>query len=329
MPFVCRIAAAACFLASRPAGAAGPAGPGREAGQRHAPGRVVQRAEPQLRVGLVVAAQDGGTGFGSLDVSQGSGHRREVFEAEGQPLPGLGASPAGQGRLGDDGERPLRADEESSQVRAGRRARDRPAAQDLAVRQDRGEPEQHVLDRAEPGGGLPGGRRGDPAADGGDRNRLRVVACGQVASGQFLLEAVAAHPGLHLDRLGFLVDGADAVHPGQVQDDGVVVRRGPAADAGARAPRDDRGAGFRGPGQDRGHFRGGGRGDDRGGFGQVVAADPAEQRQRPGVGRVLAQRLGVGAYRAVGQAAGQHLQGTHEADSRPRRVGGARDRPPA
>ena len=224
MPFVCRIAAAACFLASRP----GPGQPGcrasqagREAGQRHAPGRVVQRAEAQLRVGLVVAAQDGGTGFGSPDVSQGSGHRREVLEAEGQPLPGRRASPAGEGRLGDHGERPLRADEESSQVRAGRRARHRAQAEDLAVRQDRGEPEQHVLDRAEPGGGLPGGRRGDPAADGGDRDGLRVVAGGQVALRQFRLEAVAAHPGLHLDRLGFLVDGADAVHPGQVEDDGV------------------------------------------------------------------------------------------------------------
>ena len=184
MPCVCRIAAAACFLASRPGGP-----PGREAGQRHAPGRVVQRAEAQLRVGLVVAAQDGGTGFGSLDVLEGRGHRGEVWVAEGQPLPGRRASPAGQGRLGDDGERPLRADEESSQVRAGRRARDRPAAQDLAVRQDRGEPEQHVLDRAEPGGGLPGGRRGDPAADGGDRDRLRVVAGGQPELGQFLLPA--------------------------------------------------------------------------------------------------------------------------------------------
>ena len=308
---VCRIAVAACFLASRPGGPAG------EAGQRHAPGRVVQRAEAQLRVGLVVAAQDGGTGFGSLDVSQGSGHRREVFETEGQPLPGLGASPAGEGRLGHDGERPLRADEESSQVRACRRARDRAQAQDLAVRQDRGEPEQHVLDRAEPGGGLPGGRRGDPAADGGDRNRLRVVACGQVASGQFLLEPVAAHPGLHLDRLGFLVDGADAVHPGQIEDDGSRIGLRPAADAGARAPRDDRGAGFRGPGQDRGDLPGAGREEHRDGFGQVVAADPAEQRQRPGIGRALAQRLRVGAYRAVGQAAGQHLQGTHQADSRP------------
>ena len=278
---------------------------------------MVQRAEAQLRVGLVVAAQDGGTGFGSPDVLEGCGQRREVWVAEGQPLPGRRASPAGQGRLGDDGERPLRADEESSQVRAGRRARDRPAAQDLAVRQDRGEPEQHVLDRAEPGGGLPGGRRGDPAADGGDRNRLRVVAGGQPELGQFLLQPVAAHPGLYLDRLGFLVDGADAVHPGQVEDDGVVVRRGPAADAGARAPRDDRGARLAGPGQDGGDFPGGGRGDDRGGFGQVVAADPAEQRQRPGVGRALAQRLRVGAYGAVGQAAGQHLQGTHQPDSRP------------
>ena len=120
-------------------------------------------------------------------------------------------------------------------------------AQDLAVRQDRGQPEQHVLDRAEPGGGLPGGRRGDPAADGGDRDRLRVVAGGQPELGQFLLQPVAAHPGLDLDRMGDDVDLADAVHPGQVEDDGVGVGLRPAADAGARAPRDDRGAGFRWP----------------------------------------------------------------------------------
>ena len=151
---------------------------GREAGQRHASGRVLEGAETQLGVGLVVPAQHGGAGLGSLDVPQGSGHRREVAETEGQPLPGCRARAAGEGRLGDHGERSLRTDEESSQVRAGRRAGHRAQAQDPAVRQDRGQPEQHVLDRAEPGGGLPGRRRGDPAADRGDRDRLRVVAGG-------------------------------------------------------------------------------------------------------------------------------------------------------
>ena len=152
---------------------------GRETGQGHAPGRVFQGAEAQLRVGLVVPAQDGGAGLGSPDVLEGFGHGREVWVAEGQPLPGFRAGPAGERRLGDHGERPLRADQEPSQVRAGGRARHRAQAQDLAVRQDRGQPEQQVLDRAEPGRGLPGRRGRDPAADGGDRDRLRVVARGQ------------------------------------------------------------------------------------------------------------------------------------------------------
>ena len=229
-----------------------------------------------------------------------------------------GPSPAGQRRLGDHGERPLRAGQEPPQVGPGGRARHRAAAQDLAVRQDRGQPEQHVLDRAEPGGGLPGRRRGDPAADRGDRDRLRVVAGGQAASGEFVLEAVAAHPGLDVDRLGDGVDRADAVHPGQVEDDGLRLRLRAAADAGAGASRDDRGAGLARPGQDRGHLLGAGREEDSAGFGQVVAADPAEQRQRPGVDGVVVQRLRVSAHGAAGQAAGQDVQGAHQADSRPR-----------
>ena len=224
------ISAAACFLAARPGG------PDREAGQPYAPAGVAERAEAQLGVGLVVAAQDGGAGLGSLDLPQGCGQGGEVRVAEGQPLPGGGPGPAGQRRLGDHGERPLRAGQEPPQVGPGGRARHRAAAQDLAVRQDRGQPEQHVLDRAEPGGGLPGRRRGDPAADRGDRDRLRVVAGGQAAPGEFVLQAVAAHPGLDVDRLGDGVDRADAVHPGQVEDDGLRLRLRAAADAGAPAP---------------------------------------------------------------------------------------------
>src|ERR1700748_113252 len=60
----------------------------------------------------------------------------------------------------------------------------------------------------------------------------------------------------------------------------------------------------------------------RAGFGQVAAAAPAEQRQRPGVDRALAAGLPVGADGAVGQAAGQDIQGAHQADSRPRPVTG-------
>ena len=183
----------------------------------------------------------------------------------------------------------------------GGRARHRAQAQDLTVRQDRGQPEQQVLDRAEPRRGLPGRRGRDPAADGGDRDRLRIVARGQAVCGQFLFEPVAAHAGLDLDRLGDRVDGADPVHPGQVEHDRLGLGLGAAADARACAPRDDRGARLAGPGQDGRDLFGAGREDHRGGFGQVVAADPAEQRQRPGVDRVVAQGLPVGADGAVGQ----------------------------
>ena len=93
---------------------------------------------------------------------------------------------------------------------------------------------------------------------------------------------------------------------------------GAAADAGAGASRDDRGAGLARPGQDGGDLLGAGREDDPGGFGEVVAADPAQERQRPGVGGVVAQRPRVGADGAGGQAAGQDVQGAHQADSRPR-----------
>ena len=148
-----------------------------------------------------------------------SRQRREIREAEGQPLPGRGAGPAGERRLGDHRERPLGPDQEPSQVRPGGRARHRPAAQDLAVRQDRGQPEQHVLDRPEPGGRLPGRRRGDPAAHRGDGDRLRVVAGGQPVFGQFLLQPVAAHAGLDVDRLGHRVDvgrcGPSGTGPGR------------------------------------------------------------------------------------------------------------------
>ena len=181
-----------------------------------------QGAEAQLRVGLVVPAQDRGAGPGPPDVPRAWDRGGGVFGSR-RPATPRRLGRARQARVASVTTASVPSEPTRSLLRSGPAAErgHRAQAQDLAVRQDRGQPEQHVLDRAEPGGGLPGRRRGDPAADGGDRDRLRVVARW---SGRFvassLLEAVAAHPGLDLDRLGFRVDEADAVHPGQVEDDG-------------------------------------------------------------------------------------------------------------
>jgi hypothetical protein len=292
--------------------------PGREAEQPHAPARVADRPEAELGVGLVVAADDRGPGFRAYGLAEPVGHRGEPRERERQPVPARGAGPAGQRGLGDHRERPLGSDQEPPQVRSGGRARHRQAPQDLAVRQDRGDSEQHILDRPEAGGRLPGRRRGDPAADGGKGDRLRVEAGRQPVFGQGGLELVAAHAGLDVDDLRHQVDVEDLVHSGQVQDDGTGLGLRSAADAGAAAAGDHRRGRLRRPGQDRGHLLRAGREDHRGGEGKLVAADAPQQRQRPGVDGVLAQRLRVGPHGAVGQAADQKFEGAHDADRNPR-----------
>ncbi len=157
-------------------------------------------------------------------------------------------------RLGDDAQRPLRADEKMHEVVAGAALDQFPAQlEDVAGSRDDLEPADIVADDAVFDGPAAPGVRSDHAADEGAllAGVGRKIEPGLVHG---LLELEQGDPGFDHRHLVFSVDFEDGVHPFERQNDPPARRHTPAAQAGGPAARRDRNAVLIGQPQDGGGF---------------------------------------------------------------------------
>ena len=223
----------------------------------------------------------------------GALQRRERAHGGEDPL---GDAVEAHGELGDDAERPLRADQQPRQVVAGRRlARALRRLDDRAVGHHRGQVEHVLAHGAVAHGRGAGGARRRHAADG------RLLGAGvdreeQAEIAQVVVELLARHAGLHHAVEVALVDGEHAVHAREVERQAAVRRVDVALQRGAGAERDD------------GHAMGGGHPHDLAhlvlvlhpdhGVGRLVG-DPGH-----GVGVLAADRLA--GLQPVAEALAQH-----------------------
>ena len=197
--------------------------------------------------------------------------RRDAGEEgqHGQLLGGHGAQ--AQGRLGDDAERALRADEEVRQVVAGH-VLDRPTAgpDDAAVREHDLEAEDGVAGDAVLHAAQAAGVLGQVAADGADLEAGRVRGIEQAMLRSRTSEVGVDDAGLDDRRQVAGVDLEDAIHLRGHQGQCPVDRRGATGQPAARPARHD------------GHAVAGGQGDDGRDLGR---RSRHRHRQRPaGIG---------------------------------------------
>ena len=163
------------------------------------------------RLGAVVQTEHGGRRPALQDAPADLdplGERREVV---GRPTLTGGPWVGPQPHPRDDAERALRPDEQLGEVRPDGGGRRPARAHDGAVGQHDLETGDEVLDLAVAGGVLTRAAAGDPAADGGDLEALRVVPDAHpVVLLELVLEIRAERAGEHLDDARGRVDVADA-----------------------------------------------------------------------------------------------------------------------
>src|ERR1035437_9253889 len=121
-----------------------------------------------------------------------------------------------QRELGDDPEGSLGADEPLADRGGGGRGGSRRQRQ-LAVGGREAHAEHHLLDRAVARGGLSGGPGGGAAAERDILVGLREVPERESAARQPALERRSAHPGLHGDSGGLLVEADQCAHAAEVE----------------------------------------------------------------------------------------------------------------
>ena len=170
-----------------------------------------------------------------------------------------------QGRRGHDAEGAFRADEEPSQVEAGRGSHRGTGAEDRPVREDRLEAEDLISHRPSQVTRVPNPVRADRTTQGRARPRPRIVAEGEARLPETTIQRLQDDAGLRGRSVRRAVDREDPSHPTHVEDDRIGRGSGPSHETGAAAPRDDREASIRGKvDDDRDVLRGAGP-DDRGG----------------------------------------------------------------
>ena len=103
-----------------------------------------------------------------------------------------------------------------AQVGAGRVGRGG-AEHELAGRRGDAQPDDHVVEAAEAGGGLAAGTGGGEAADRGELEGLREVAQREAVLGEGGLGGRTAHARLEDGGVRDLVDGEELVEPDQVE----------------------------------------------------------------------------------------------------------------
>ena len=150
----------------------------------------------------------------------------------------FGDRPQPQRQLGDDPERPLRADEQVGEVVAGARlSRARAGADDAPVRQHHLEREDVLAHRAVADRVGPRGAGGRHAAE--RRVRSRVDREERAVAAHALLQRRARDAGLHGGVEVLDAHAQDRVHQAGVQRDAALYGEDLALDRGAGAERDD------------------------------------------------------------------------------------------
>ena len=194
----------------------------------HAQGRSVEEFE---QAGHAASGHEVGHGLESAALV---GEGRDRGEGIGQ------CRDEAQGRLDDDAQRALGADEEVTHVEPGHALRgrgsqggERPVGEDDLQRADivPGHTVFHAAQSARVGG--------DVAADRRQRHRPRVRWVGQTVRGQVVLEVLVDDAGLDGDQALGLVDGDDVLHLRHVEQDRSRHRVRPARDSRPRALRHD------------------------------------------------------------------------------------------
>ena len=255
-----------------------------------------------VRLALVVETEDRRPRAAAGHSPQGAQSRGEVVEAVGGQALRRRDGMDGEGHLGDDAERALRAAEQPQHVGPGRARRLRGDPNDRAVGQHHFEPAHHVLDLPVARRPLAGGTTGDPSADGGDVDGLREVPGRVAALGEPRFQHAAHHAGLHRDQRRVVVQADDGVEAGEVEDHAAGHRHGATTHAGARA-RGCHGHALSGAHrQERGHLRGVDRARHRGGGGRHPPLTGPHLGDGPPVGAVGGSRLRQGDHRLDGGA---------------------------
>ena len=146
-----------------------------------------------------------------------------------------------QQHAGDDAERPLAADEQVAQV-VPRHVLHALVAEphDLAAGEHRLQAQHVVAGHAVLQPAQAAGVLGDVAADGRNLPRPRIGRIEQPVLAGRLVDRLRDDAGLDLDREIPRVDLQNAIHPREAQHDAPGHRHAAAAQAGARAARDDR-----------------------------------------------------------------------------------------
>ena len=164
----------------------------------------------------------------------GPGHEAGVGDAGGGAV--LGAALDAHPGLGDDAEDALAADCHAVGAGTGAAAGEAAGLPD-AGGGDHADRLDEVVDVGVVGGVVSPGTGGDPAAEGGELEALRVVAQGEAVGAELGLEARAVGSGLDAGGAGDVVDFQHPVEGGEVDGDDTVVALGrlEAGDGGAAA----------------------------------------------------------------------------------------------
>src|SRR5262249_39297210 len=147
-------------------------------------------------------------------------------------------------------------------VGPGRGARRGDRLHELARGQHDLEPEHAVLDLSVLRRELPGAARGEPAAERRAMDRRREMPEREPFAGERVLEVLAVDAGLGFDDEALRIDAANFFDRLEIEHDAAAKRSRAAADARARAERDDGKAALVREPEDRLHFGGVPRAND-------------------------------------------------------------------
>jgi hypothetical protein len=157
-------------------------------------------AQGELRLACVDEPAVRGTHAGLHDLPHQLEPGREVVELHAC-APALDVARADpHPRLGDHGQRALRAEQQPVGRRAGARGRQAARLPDIAADRDGADRLDEVVDVRRAGGEMTGCAGGDPAAERRPLERLRVEAQRHPVLGELLLDARAGGTGLDARR---------------------------------------------------------------------------------------------------------------------------------
>ena len=207
----------------------------------------------------------------------------------------------------DHAEGALAAHEQLGEVGPDRGARRAAGVHHPTVGEGDVEAQHHVLDLPVAGRQLARAAARQPAADGGEVDRLGPVAEGDVViAAQRGLQGSPERTGPDIEHERGVVDVHDPGERGEVEDDAAVHRHARAAHPAAAGGRGDGYPCLVADAQHRGDAVGGGRPHHRGRRGHLRAVALPDHRQRPPVAADRSYLVGRGLQRAQGRQPVEH-----------------------